>query len=83
MRWFSDVYVFGLGEDVKKDQLNALASKKRGENHVFVLKDYDTLGEVFNSIISEWIFFSHQNQLLAGFFQVLICKQFSFHTRLK
>lgn len=50
---FSDVYVFGLGEDVNKDQLNALASKKRGENHVFVLKDYDTLGEVFNSIISE------------------------------
>ncbi|KAM8769439.1 complement factor B [Acanthopagrus schlegelii] len=48
-----DVYVFGLGEDVNKDQLNALASKKRGENHVFVLKDYDTLGEVFNSIISD------------------------------
>lgn len=51
---FSDVYVFGIGDQVKKDQLNVLASKKRGENHLFVLKDFETLGEVFNSIISEY-----------------------------
>lgn len=50
---FSDVYVFGIGDQVKKDQLNALASKKSGETHVFFLKDYETLGEVFNSIISK------------------------------
>ncbi|XP_041664580.1 complement C2 [Cheilinus undulatus] len=48
-----DVYVFGIGSDVKRDQLNSLASKKRGEEHVFVLKDYETLGAVFNSIISD------------------------------
>ncbi|KAG8002205.1 Complement C2, partial [Nibea albiflora] len=48
-----DVYVFGIGERVKKDQLNALASKKRDEQHVFILKNYRTLGEVFNSIISD------------------------------
>lgn len=48
-----DVYVFGIGEDVKKSQLNELASKKRGETHVFTLKDYQTLGRVFNSIISD------------------------------
>ncbi|XP_029372782.1 complement factor B [Echeneis naucrates] len=48
-----DVYVFGVGEEVKKDELNALASKKRGEHHVFILKDYETLGKVFNSIISD------------------------------
>lgn len=52
-RVFSDVYVFGIGEQLKKDQLNALASKKRDEQHVFILKNYETLGEVFNSIISE------------------------------
>lgn len=51
---FSDVYVFGIGDQVKKDQLNVLASKKRGEQHLFVLKDFETLGEVFNSIISEY-----------------------------
>ncbi|KAM9359019.1 complement C2 [Symphorus nematophorus] len=48
-----DVYVFGIGEHVNKDQLNALASKKRGEQHVFILKNYRTLGQVFNSIISD------------------------------
>ncbi len=35
---FPDVYVFGIGEEVKRDQLNALASKKCGEKHVFILK---------------------------------------------
>ncbi|XP_070761470.1 complement C2 [Enoplosus armatus] len=48
-----DVYVFGIGEEVKRDQLNSFASKKRGERHVFVLKDFKTLGQVFNSIISD------------------------------
>uniref|UniRef100_UPI0037E805C9 complement factor B n=1 Tax=Semicossyphus pulcher TaxID=241346 RepID=UPI0037E805C9 len=48
-----DVYVFGIGDKVKRDQLNSLASKKRGEEHVFVLQDYETLAAVFNSIISD------------------------------
>ncbi|XP_054468830.1 complement C2 [Anoplopoma fimbria] len=48
-----DVYVFGIGEQVNKDQLNSLASKKHGEEHVFVVENYQKLGEVFNSIISD------------------------------
>ncbi|XP_023256313.1 complement factor B-like [Seriola lalandi dorsalis] len=48
-----DVYVFGVGERVNKDQLNSLASKKRDEHHVFILESYETLGKVFNSIISD------------------------------
>ncbi|KAK5868479.1 hypothetical protein PBY51_009489 [Eleginops maclovinus] len=48
-----DVYVFGIGSQVNKDQLNTLASKKRGEQHLFVVKDFQILGEVFNSIISD------------------------------
>ncbi|XP_003449339.1 complement C2 [Oreochromis niloticus] len=48
-----DVYVFGVKEKVNKEELNSLASKKRGETHVFILQDYDKLGEVFNSIISD------------------------------
>ncbi|KAA8593795.1 hypothetical protein FQN60_004629, partial [Etheostoma spectabile] len=47
-----DVYVFGIGKQVKKDQLNSLASQKRGEKHIFILENYEILGEVFNSIIS-------------------------------
>lgn len=50
---FLDVYVFGIGEAVEKSQLNALASKKRGETHVFILKSFEILREVFNSIISK------------------------------
>lgn len=49
----SDVYVFGIGDQVNKDELNSLASNKRGEKHVFVLQNYQKLGEMFNSIISE------------------------------
>ncbi|XP_034459755.1 complement C2 isoform X2 [Hippoglossus hippoglossus] len=48
-----DVYVFGMGNKLNKDELNSLASQKRGEQHVFILKDFETLGEVFNSIISD------------------------------
>ncbi|XP_028275293.1 complement C2 [Parambassis ranga] len=48
-----DVYVFGVGREVKKDMLNSLASKKNGEKHFFVLKDFNTLGQVFNDIISD------------------------------
>lgn len=48
-----DVYVFGIGNQVNKDQLNSLASQKRGEQHVFIVKDYGVLQEVFNSIISK------------------------------
>uniref|UniRef100_A0A4W6DQS2 C3/C5 convertase n=1 Tax=Lates calcarifer TaxID=8187 RepID=A0A4W6DQS2_LATCA len=48
-----DVYVFGVGGKVNKDELNSLASHKRGEQHVFVLENFQMLGEVFNSIISD------------------------------
>lgn len=51
---FSDVYVFGVGENVKKDELNNLASQKRKEKHVFFVEDFVTLGKVFNSIISKY-----------------------------
>lgn len=51
---FSDVYVFGVGDKVKKDELNSLASHKRNEKHVFVVEDFVILGKVFNSIISKY-----------------------------
>lgn len=50
----SDVYVFGVGEQVNKEELNALASKKRREQHFFTLQSFTALGNMFNSIISKW-----------------------------
>ncbi|XP_037335976.2 complement C2 [Pungitius pungitius] len=48
-----DVYVFGIGDQVNKAELNSIASKKRGEEHFFVVRDFRTLGQVFNRIISD------------------------------
>uniref|UniRef100_A0A8D0CH12 C3/C5 convertase n=1 Tax=Scleropages formosus TaxID=113540 RepID=A0A8D0CH12_SCLFO len=47
-----DIYVFGVGDSVNKKQLNAIASKKMKEEHVFILKKYKDLGKVFDSMIS-------------------------------
>ncbi|KAK6296893.1 hypothetical protein J4Q44_G00330350 [Coregonus suidteri] len=48
-----DVYVFGVGDNMNRNELNLIASKKRDEKHLFILKDYKQLGEVFNSMISD------------------------------
>ncbi|KPP68598.1 complement factor B/C2-B precursor-like, partial [Scleropages formosus] len=48
-----DIYVFGVGDSVNKKQLNAIASKKMKEEHVFILKKYKDLGKVFDSMISD------------------------------
>ncbi|XP_023869870.1 complement C2 [Salvelinus sp. IW2-2015] len=48
-----DIYVFGVGDNVNKNELNLIASRKRHEKHLFILKDYKQLGEVFNSMISD------------------------------
>ncbi|KAJ8280236.1 hypothetical protein GJAV_G00052170 [Gymnothorax javanicus] len=48
-----DIYAFGVGQTVNKKELNTLVSMKQGEQHVFVLKQYDDLGEVFDKMISD------------------------------
>ncbi|RXN14406.1 complement C2-like protein [Labeo rohita] len=48
-----DVYVFAVGAQVNKKELISIASSKRDEHHVFVLKDYRELGLVFNQMISD------------------------------
>ncbi|XP_067173325.1 LOW QUALITY PROTEIN: complement factor B-like, partial [Apteryx mantelli] len=50
---FLDMYVFGLGELVHMETLNALASHKDGEQHVFVLRDLGDLQETFHRMIDE------------------------------
>ncbi|KAI1894078.1 hypothetical protein AGOR_G00130290 [Albula goreensis] len=50
---FLDIYVFGVGNSVNKKELNSIASQKQGEHHIFILKEYEDLGTVFDSMISD------------------------------
>lgn len=50
----ADVYVFAVGQQVNKKELTSIASDKKDERHVFVLKDYRQLGLVFNQMISKY-----------------------------
>lgn len=47
----SDVYVFGVGPLVEAANINALASKKDNEQHVFRVKDMENLEDVFYQMI--------------------------------
>ncbi|CAL8349815.1 unnamed protein product [Lota lota] len=47
-----DVYVFGIGKEINRKNLNEIASKKQKEEHVFILEDLKALGTVFNSMIN-------------------------------
>ncbi|KAG7470817.1 hypothetical protein MATL_G00117700 [Megalops atlanticus] len=48
-----DVYVFGVGSEVRKKELNEIASKKQKEKHIFILEKFKDLGEVFDEMISD------------------------------
>uniref|UniRef100_A0A663F7L4 Complement C2 n=1 Tax=Aquila chrysaetos chrysaetos TaxID=223781 RepID=A0A663F7L4_AQUCH len=50
---FLDVYAFGVGSPVHVETLNALASHKDGEQHVFLLRGLPDLQEAFHRMIDE------------------------------
>uniref|UniRef100_A0A8C5P336 Complement factor B n=1 Tax=Jaculus jaculus TaxID=51337 RepID=A0A8C5P336_JACJA len=50
---YLDVYVFGVGPLVNQENINALASKKDREQHVFKVKDMENLEDVFFQMIDE------------------------------
>uniref|UniRef100_A0A8C2VK03 Complement factor B n=2 Tax=Chinchilla lanigera TaxID=34839 RepID=A0A8C2VK03_CHILA len=50
---YLDVYVFGVGPLVDQVNINALASKKDNEQHVFKVKDMENLEDVFFQMIDE------------------------------
>ncbi|XP_003474001.2 complement factor B [Cavia porcellus] len=50
---YLDVYVFGVGPLVDQVNINALASKKDGEQHVFKVRDMEHLEDVFFQMIDE------------------------------
>lgn len=51
----SDVYVFGVGPLVNQENINALASKKDNERHVFKVKDMENLEDVFFQMLGRKI----------------------------
>lgn len=50
---YLDVYVFGVGPLVNQENINALASKKDKEQHVFKVKDMENLEDVFFLMLDE------------------------------
>ncbi|XP_077911666.1 complement factor B isoform X2 [Halichoerus grypus] len=48
-----DIYVFGVGPLVNQENINALASKKDQEQHVFKVKDMENLEDVFIQMLDE------------------------------
>ncbi|XP_037375329.1 complement factor B [Talpa occidentalis] len=50
---YLDVYVFGVGPLVNQENINALASKKDKEQHVFKVKDMENLEDVFIQMLDE------------------------------
>ncbi|XP_040500735.1 complement factor B isoform X2 [Ursus maritimus] len=50
---YLDVYVFGVGPLVNQENINALASKKDKEQHVFRVKDMENLEDVFIQMLDE------------------------------
>ncbi|KAM4637205.1 complement factor B [Amazona ochrocephala] len=50
---FLDVFVFGVGAAVEAAALNALASHKAGEQHLFLLRGLPDLQEAFHRMIDE------------------------------
>ncbi|XP_055984146.1 complement factor B [Sorex fumeus] len=50
---YLDVYVFGVGPLVSEQNLNALASKKDNEQHLFRVKDMENLENVFTKMLDE------------------------------
>lgn len=48
---FPDLYVFGVGEDVNKEDVNGLVSQRDQEQHFFILPDLDKVQETFDNMI--------------------------------
>ncbi|XP_063076787.1 complement factor B-like [Engraulis encrasicolus] len=46
-----DIYMFGVGEDIQKEELNSFATKR--EKHVFFVNNMSTLHETFDQMLDE------------------------------
>ncbi|KAM3847439.1 complement factor B-like [Vipera latastei] len=50
---FLDVYAFGVGKETNQNVLNALASQKPGEQHLFIMRKIEDLQKAFDEMIDE------------------------------
>ncbi|ROL50173.1 Complement factor B [Anabarilius grahami] len=48
-----DLYVFGVGDDVNKEDINGMVSERDQEKHFFKLSDLDEVQKPFDSMIDE------------------------------
>ncbi|KAL2078669.1 hypothetical protein ACEWY4_026354 [Coilia grayii] len=48
-----DIYMFGVGDDIQKKDLNSFATKRPGEKHVFYVEDLDKLHVTFDKMLDE------------------------------
>nr|XP_021324426.1 complement factor B isoform X1 [Danio rerio] len=48
-----DLYVFGVGKDVKKEDMNGLVSEKKDERHFFKLPDLDEVQNTFDLMLDD------------------------------
>ncbi|XP_067864985.1 complement factor B-like [Heterodontus francisci] len=59
---YLDVYVFGLGGDIDKAEINSIVSKKNNERHAFFL-DKEELLHVFNAMLDPFMALHPFNRL--------------------
>ncbi|XP_072517770.1 complement factor B-like [Salminus brasiliensis] len=48
-----DLYVFGMGDDVQKEDINDWVTKRPNTKHFFLLKDLESVKEYFNEMMNE------------------------------
>uniref|UniRef100_A0AAY5EBZ0 C3/C5 convertase n=1 Tax=Electrophorus electricus TaxID=8005 RepID=A0AAY5EBZ0_ELEEL len=50
---YLDLYVFGVGDDVQREDIDDWVTKKRDEKHFFLLQDMENVEETFDQMIDE------------------------------
>ncbi|XP_028838876.1 complement factor B isoform X2 [Denticeps clupeoides] len=50
---FLDIYVFGLGDDVWKEEIDEYVTHRDGEKHFFIMQDMQELSKTFDEMLDE------------------------------
>uniref|UniRef100_A0AAY3ZYA3 C3/C5 convertase n=1 Tax=Denticeps clupeoides TaxID=299321 RepID=A0AAY3ZYA3_9TELE len=50
---FEDIYVFGLGDDVWKEEIDEYVTHRDGEKHFFIMQDMQELSKTFDEMLDE------------------------------
>uniref|UniRef100_A0AAY5F5E8 Complement factor B n=1 Tax=Electrophorus electricus TaxID=8005 RepID=A0AAY5F5E8_ELEEL len=55
---YLDLYVFGVGDDVQREDIDDWVTKKRDEKHFFLLQDMENVEETFDQMIGTSVLLS-------------------------